>query len=567
MFALKYGSQRTQVMVVGKNSDDMLSRHCLRTWLPAQRRPGVTRLRRRMLSALILVAVTGGLLLRANPVSADDKSKKIVGGILKILIESQLRGQDRQNLRPGSPRPGRATPELTRVRGSLQSFRQESITLSTLLQNDSAGNHGLRSLVAGAVQLQARGDSVSQRSRLVSDHRFIVKEVQQLDSEWRTFSYRLQQVPNLSPPCRACVGQLDQYDAALCDALSIEPQIDRRTLQRQSEGLAVYLHGLSDDVGYELRRSPSRNALMLRVSQAHQAAVGFSDSVSAGRPYAALVVDYKSFLRKWSPLARDLCAFESRFIERTVLRIQQVDQSVHELLWLPRGLDRELLIQLTRGITIEVDRIFESVSLSLLIQLPGYEVVPSAASDFHGICQHFADCVEREEGVDELSDAYGYLPAAWVSFSRHFRTVQHDGIRHSLSEIEKRLVALREPLGIPGGFNADNARQRAGAIERLADHLHGDIETWLRGESKFARERKAILEHGAHFRTASRQLHAALIHDTPEATLRGHCATIYSEWELLHRHIADCGAPDRDHINELLIQISVELVELEAMFL
>jgi hypothetical protein len=36
---------------------------------------------------------------------------------------------------------------------------------------------------------------------------------------------------------------------------------------------------------------------------------------------------------------------------------------------------------------------------------------------------------------------------------------------------------------------------------------------------------------------------------------------------LLHRHIADCDAPDRDHINELLIQISVELVELEAMFL
>jgi hypothetical protein len=306
---------------------------------------------------------------------------------------------------------------------------------------------------------------------------------------------------------------------------------------------------------------------MLSVSQAHQAAVGFSDAVSAGRPYAALASDYKSFLRKWNPLARELCAFESRFIERTVLRIQQVDQSIHELLWLPRGLDRELLIQLTRGITTEVDRIFDSVSLALLIQLPSYEDVPSAASDFHGICQHFADCVEREENVDELADAYGYLPAAWVSFSRHFRKVPHDGIRHSLSQIEQRLVALREPLGIPGGFVADNARQRAGAIERLADHLHTDIETWLRGDSKFAGERKAMLEHCSHFRTASRQLHAALIHDTPDQTLRGLCESIYTEWAVLHRHIADCDAPDRDHINELLIQISVELVELEAMFL
>jgi hypothetical protein len=552
-------------MVVRNRSENVLSGSCLRSG-------GQTpRTGRRVLSVVILAAVAGSLLLRDNPASADDKTKKIVGGILKILVESQLRGQggpNQQQLRPGTPRPGvRATPELTRARVSLQSFRQESITLSTLLQKESTRNVGLRSTIADAVQLQARADAISQRSRAVPDHRFIVQDVQRLDSDWRRFSYRLQQVPNLSQPCRACIGQIDQFDVELCNVLSIEPQIDRRTLQRQSEGLVVYLHGLSDDIDYELRRSPSRNALMLKTSQAHQAAVGFSDSVSAGRPYAELVRDYKAFLRKWNPLVRELCAFESRFIERTVLRIQNVDQEIHGLLWLPRGLDRELLIQLTRGITTEVDRIFDSVSLSLLIQLPNYEDVPSSASDFHGICQHFADCIEREEDVDDLVDAYEYLPAAWVSFSRHFRTVHHDGIRHSLTEIESRLVALRETLGIPGGFNANSARQRAGAIERLADHLHADIESWLRGESKFSNERKEILEHCSHFRTASRQLHAALVHDTPEATLRDHCATIYSEWELLHRHIADCGAPDRDHINELLIQISVELVELEAMFL
>jgi len=527
--------------------------------------------RRRRSFALALAAVVATLLLRVDSTSADDKTQKIVGGILKILVESQMRGQggpNQQQLRPGAPRPGvRATPELGRARVSVQSFRQESITLSTLLQKESTTNAGLRSLIADAVQLQARADAISQRSRAVPNHRFIVQDVQRLDSDWRRFSYRLQQVPNLSQPCRTCIGQLDRFDVELCDVLSIEPQIDRRTLQRQSEGLVVYLHGLSDDIAYELRRSSSRNALMLKTSQAHQAAVGFSDSVSAGRPYLALVADYKGFLRKWNPLVRELCSFESRFIERTVLRIQNVDQSMHELLWLPRGLDRELLIQLTRGITTEVDRIFDSVSLSLLIQLPGYEDVPSSASDFHGICQHFSDCVEQENDIDELVDAYDYLPSAWVSFSRHFRKVQHDGIRHSLTEIEARLVALREPLGIPGGFDANNARQRAGAIERLADHLHVDIESWLRGASKFAGERKEILEHCSHFRTASRQLHAALVHDTPEEVLRGHCATIYSEWELLHRHIADCDAPDRDHIYELLIQISVELVELEAMFL
>ncbi len=552
-------------MVAGNFIDDV------RSWVSVKNRQRADSRQRRFCVVVTTAAVFAVLLMRGTSVSADDKTKKIVGGIFKILVESQLRGQggpDQQQLRPGGQRSGvRATPELTRARVSLQSFRQESITFSTLLQQESTRNAGLRSFIADAVQLQARADAISQRSSAVPDHRFIIQDVQRLDSDWRRFSYRLQQVPKLSQPCRACIGQLDKFDAELCDVLSIEPQIDRRTLQRQSEGLVVYLHGLSDDIDYELRRSPSRNALMLKTSQAYQLAVGFSDSVSDGRPYAALVGDYQAFLRKWNPLVRELCAFESRFIERTVLRIQNVDQEIHGLLWLPRGIDRELLVQLTRGITTELDRIFDSVSLSLLIQLPNHEDVPGSASDFHGICQHFADCIEREESVDELVDAYDYLPSAWVSFSRHFRSVNHDGIRHSLTEIETRLVALREPLGIPGGFDANSARQRAGAIERLADHLHSDIETWLRGATRFSAERKDMLEHCSHFRTASRQLHAALVHETPEATLRRHCATIYAEWELLHRHIADCRAPDREHINELLIQISVELVELEAMFL
>lgn len=525
---------------------------------------------RRLLTGVVLLAVAIGMPgIRENAVSADDKTKQIVGGILRILVESQLRGQqgaDPQQFRPGR-RPGRATPELISARELLQSFRQESITLSTLLQRESGRNSGLVTFVGEGVKLQARADALAQRSHAVPDHRFIIQEVQRLDRDWRQFSYRLQQVPSLSQPCRACIGLLDQYDADLCELLSIEPQIDRVDLQKKSQTLVVYLHGLSDDINYELRRSPSRNDLMLKASQAHQSAVGFSDSVAVGRPYRDLVRDYQVFLRKWNPLVRELCAFESRFIERTVLRIQNVDQSVHELLWLPRGLDRELLLQLTRGVTAEVDRIFDFVSLGLLIQLPNYEDVPAAASDFHGLCQHFADCVDRDESVDELVDAYSYLPSAWVSFSRHFRQVSHDGIRHSLAEIETRLVALREPLGIPGGFDVSRARQRAGAIERLADHLHADIESWLRGEPKFAEARKEILAHCAHFRTASRQLHAALVQDAPEVTLRGHCASIYSEWELVHRLIAECDAPGRQHVNDLLIQISTELVELEAMFL
>lgn len=525
------------------------------------------RARSKTVQRIIAASLISTVLLTGGFASADEKARKIVGGILKILVESQMRDRDGQNIRPGGPRPGRATPELTKARTALQSFRQESITLNTLLQKDAQRNPGLRTLIADSVRLQARADAITQRSQAVPDHRFIVQDTRLLDSDWRKLSWRLQQVPNLPQPCRACIGLLDRYDAAFCEALSIEPQIDRRSLQRQSEGLVVYLNGLGDDINFELQRSPARNTLLLKASQAHQSAVGFSDAVSASLPYSELVSSYKSFLRRWNPLARELCSFESRFIERTVLRLQQIDQSIHELLWLPRGVDRDLLIQLTRGINVEVNRILDTVTLRILLELPNSSAVPDDAASLIGLCEHFEGSLQVEEEFDEIVEAYSYLPSAWVAFSRHFRALPHDGIRQSLSEIEKRLVALREPLGIPGGFDADVARQRAGAIERLADHLHTDVEAWLRGEPKYATDRKAILEHCAHFRTASRQLHASLVHDTSEETLRKHCNAIYAEWEVLHRHIVDCRAPGGEHINELLIQISTELIEIEAMFL
>ena len=93
----------------------------------------------------------------------------------------------------------------------------------------------------------------------------------------------------------------------------------------------------------------------------------------------------------------------------------------------------------------------------MLIQLPTYDEIPGNASEFYGVCENFADCVKRRESRHDLVDAYEYLPVAWVAFSRHFRGIEHTAIRRSLSEIESRLVALREPLGVPGGFDLTKA--------------------------------------------------------------------------------------------------------------
>lgn len=418
-----------------------------------------------------------------------------------------------------------------------------------------------------ALTVQARSDALARRSRTVRDHRLLTNDSLQLDRDWRVLSYRLRQLPGLSGPCRDCVGRLDGFANQLCTVLKIEPQIDRRLLVRQSDALVIYLRGLIDDLGYELRRDRNREKLIIAAGQVQQAAASFAELAHNGAPYQKLVASYQYFLKLWSPFARTVCNIESHFIERSTLRIQEADQAIHELLWLPRGLDRGLLIQLTAGISTEVDRIFSTVTLAMLIQLPGYDDIPGNASEFYGVCANFADCVERQESREDLIDAYEYLPAAWVAFSRHFRSVDHVAIRRSLAEIETRMVALREPLGIPGGFDLAEARRHSASIQHLAEHLSDDLEEWLASTGQYDQDRRDLEKLGTVFMHSSRKLNAALAGTPHLPTLRQLCDQAIADWSLFHNRVVKCDAPDRDHLEQIEIRITAALIELEAMLL
>lgn len=329
----------------------------------------------------------------------------------------------------------------------------------------------------------------------------------------------------------------------------------------------IYLRGLIDDLGYELRRDRNREKLIIAAGQIQQAAASFAELAHNGARYQKLVVSFQNFLKLWSPFARTVCNIESHFIERSTLRIQEADQAIHELLWLPRGLDRGLLIQLTAGIATEVDRIFSTVTLGMLLQLPGYDDIPGNASEFYGVCANFADCVERQESREDLIDAYEYLPAAWVAFSRHFRSVDHVAIRRSLAEIETRMVALREPLGIPGGFDLTVARRHPTSIQHLAEHLSDDIEEWLASTGRYDKGRRDLEKLGTLFMHSSRKLNAALASTPHLPTLRQLCDQAIEDWSLFHSRVVKCDAPDREHLEQIEIRITAALIELEAMLL
>jgi hypothetical protein len=516
--------------------------------------------------ALAAVAVLASL---STTAVAGEKEREAVGSLLRLLIESQT-GRPHHpgptQLRSGTP-PGRGTPELMRSRKIYEQYRDESAGLSNLLQQDVHRNPGLTTFVGDSVRLHAESEATARRSVIVGDHRQILEDTRRMDRDWRVLSYRLKQAHGISKPGRECVGRLDEINSQLCSILSIEPQIDRHVLQRQSQTLAIYAKALIEDINFELRRSPGRSTLQIEAAAAQQSAQAFADDVTRGVRYDELVASYRSFLTRWDLLSRKLCAIDSRYVERSVLRIQEVDQKIHELLWLPRGIDRQLLQQLTTGIGVEIERILGQTTLKMLVEKQTRGDVVDDSDQFYGMVQNFQDCVARNVSIDELVEAYEHLPIDFVTFSQHYQRIRHDGIHQSLREIEQRITALREPLGIPGGFNPSRARELAASIEHLAEHLEGDIAVWLKNAANLEAERRGLQEDCRRFRTSARVIHTSLLGPSPEAALRVACADAYERWLPLHRRITDCDAPDREHVAEVMLHINEELIQIEAMLL
>lgn len=509
-------------------------------------------------------------------VSADDRErrKQVVGGILNLLIESQVGPPPPpQNFggprpQPGPPRPvGGVTREMISAREALDQMRAEAASLNNALQREAATNPHVRGILGDTLKFQARADAVAQHSRQLADHHALIQEVSLLDREWRLLSIRVDQLPKLPKHCHDSVVRMNGFHESLCQHLSLEPSIDRRALVRQAESLSAHMQSLVEDITFETRSSPIGRELILDAGRAQQSAIAFSEIVTDDVPFRVMVDRYQSFSRLWGPLAQKLCTIKSRYIEREVIQIQQDDQKLRELLWLPRRLNRELIIQLSSSILSDVDHVLDEIPLSLLIALPTRDEIPGAAYDLFGYCEHFAECAQRSDNIAELVDAYDDLPSVWIAFARHFRHVESPVLKQHIGQIEQRVVALREPLGIRGGFDRDEARKRAAAIEHLAEHLGDDISAWLKAKPTFDGERRALVDRSNALFASARQLHAAIVQAAPPETIEKLVDVLNANWEDLQRRVVSSKAPERDHILSVLLRIGSELVEVEALLL
>jgi hypothetical protein len=270
----------------------------------------------------------------------------------------------------------------------------------------------------------------------------------------------------------------------------------------------------------------------------------------------------------WYPFATDLRPLNNRYIERSVRRVNEVDSSIHELLWLPQKMDREKLIYLSGLLKRDVDDFFVRAPLKLMIDLPNNDQVLVVADEFYGVCENFTEVVKRGEDTQKMVDAYTYIEDSWRSFSSVFRPLKSQAAQQVLAEIGTNIVALGQALqvhagGYDGGYNQHTALEIAASLDNLSRHLENDIGQWL--SVRRVDFRDYALQDASHFRQHCQRIHEMLTRQVDTAELAREADELTRDWARVYEHIQRCTTAEKPHLLQLASDITPQVTELRTI--
>lgn len=529
---------------------------------------------------LMIWMFAGGVIACAMPDAAEaqdrrDGRRDQVDDLLRSLIETELdrrelRTQDRRdefrNTSPAVAQPRNLTSptrEMLEARRILSQISSDAGRLYSQLEVQR-NVPGVTPNLSDVLKLRARVAVLDQRAQRMNDHRELQEGLRAVDRDWRVVAYRLERIRGLDRRTLALITEINDHSKQLAASFELKPQFDRSAMLRQSVALSTELHNLMDDLKLEVRDVTQQNQLLLTGGRIEQQARLVTDTVASNRSsYDNVVVEYKQFQNMWYPYATRLRPLENRYLERNIRRIQEVDNTIHELLWLPQTMDRQQLLHLTTVMKKEVDNFFLRAPLKLLIELPESELVIPTAHEFYGLVDNFVDGVNRGENIEDLADSYRYITDGWQSFNRVFGRLSSPAAQQVMNEIEQSIIALRDALHIRDGFDGGQAVEVAASLENLAVHLDRDMRNWLdRSRETY---RSAALRDSNDFAVITKNIHEMLLTRRDMNQVRGQLADAEQIWRRVRTYTDRAPSSDRYHLQSLTSEITPKLVELRTM--
>ena len=515
--------------------------------------------------AMACVVVVGS----SNTANAQRRNG-VVKDLLKDLIESQLRKDQRQrgpgrtNLGPARP-PSALTAEqrqqLQRLKPLAGQYVNASAKLATGMNDELGRSPALRPLVVQALQLNASASALAKRLDGNVTPELLATSLRQMDQEHRQLAFRIGQITPPPPNCIQNLASLDRVRDQVTALYNLEPQINLQGVNDLSGALSVTLDALVEDVGVELRSNPGWRDLLVEGRRVQSQCRSFRFVCSEANSRDAVVREYQTFAKMWSPYADRLASFNNQYLARQIRRAHDLNRQVAQQLLIPIGIDRTRAQHLGELIEEELKTLYGYINLNVLAALPEGNQLPGAALDLKLQTRGFCECVTNNESPAQMNQRWQTLHKAWTKFTFQIDPVKNKRIRILTQEIDSSVLALRDVLRIVPTFDRRQVTRLAGTVDNLSEQMQLQVERWARRGGSPKNIKRSVRE----FHDLAHRFHDAALDREPANQLLADCDRVVTDWRRLRVKLATCTSPEAVALERLSDQVTVALVKLETL--
>jgi len=519
--------------------------------------------------ASLTMALTMGLVLAMVHVGAaqdrNDQRRQFFEGILRTLIESQVDRGPRPDNGPRIP-PGGRNPQLEAARQTLDRFSDESGNLLAGLRQEEQVNPAYRAVLGDMVRIKADADVLRQRAAVINAEQFS-NDYSSIDRQWRVVSHRLRQIPSFDRGCLGHVEKLNVYDQQICDLLGVTPQFDRLELARQIAEMRAYLQTLLEDLAFDARRQPGGQVLVLE-GQKLLASVDHLGQVVAQRAtHPVVVAEYQQFFARWRGWASQSRAVDDRHIGRNIRRIHEINDAIHELLWIPKTVDRGELLALVKTLQRDFDYVYAAITLDRLLRHPNPQNVVAGAASLNGSCANLVASLAGQTSLDELVWDFRTLEVEWQSVGGQFASWREPELDQRLAAVQRTMDILSQTLGQELTIDHRDVVALAASIHEGADSLALQMSRLVNVPNQYPPQFRASSNAAARdFQDAAHHFHESIARGAADDHLKRDCLALAAAWQAAQQALAGFNPTQRGFLDQICQPLAPQIAKVQVLY-
>ena len=488
------------------------------------------------MSSLALLCTVGFLLAYGSTNAVVLAQTTPRGGTFDRIYEGALGWQ-----RPPS---GQLTPvpqaeqskKMAAANRGLSQFRDGVQQLYTALQREERYYPGIRPLLGDALNVRAAIESLEYRSRGLREITSLIPDYENLDQLWRTLAYRVKQWPGLGEAVYQRVDAMNVLNEKLASLLKVSPQIQSNELSTLLASMAVDFDRLKGDIEIDLAKDPQRQQYLDKMQRLQTMVYYLRQAVSLARPHDELVGRFQQMHNEWIPIKNALSLVDSRYIRRSITRIAQADDSIHDLLWISKGpVDGDELLATATSLKQSVDQIADQVSLRKLLESPNAPAVFRTVKDFYTLVGGFRQSVATSgaNDLDSLRWDFRELDVAWNDVKSALAHSQDPLVLQHIATVNHTVSEIRASIGERPIFDNHESLDLIASIDSLSDLLNSDVALIASSNRYDQNFRTRILRASQTFHRTAHTLQMQMHQNANESAIRQGTLQLVSHWQVL----------------------------------